>query len=109
MTVMSTGRRLILSLATVAAAATVVPSAASAQSASACTFPRALTDAPVATQYELDLFTQQTQYDLARVSASTASAFTTLTLKRAASMTSAITAITASAITGTVAQPPTCP
>lgn len=106
---MSTRRRLFAAVALTGVVGVAAPAVASAEAIPGCTVPHAWSDAPVGTQYELDLFLGQTQYDLARVSASTASAFTSATVRRATALTTALAGIGTSVVTAGVSQPPTCP
>lgn len=81
---MSTGRRVLTAVVIAGATAGAVPASAGAQTCTAAA-------AYAGIQYEADLFTGQTTFDVQRVSASTAAAFTTITLKRTAAMTTAMT------------------
>jgi hypothetical protein len=107
---MSTGRRVLTAIAITGAAAAASPAVAGAQGpVPGCSVPHAWSDAPVAAQYELDLFLGQTQFDLERVTSGTAAAFVSVTAKRATSLTSALAGVATSVVVGGIAQPPSCP
>ncbi|MTD45696.1 hypothetical protein GKE82_15720 [Conexibacter sp. W3-3-2] len=109
---MRTRPRRPLRLVALVAATAAIPAAAPATApaartaASACTFPRAVEDLPVATRFELELFAQQTRHDAGRTSTS---AFLSLTVARAAAMTTAIARAAGEAARAAAASPPRCP